>query len=124
MPDTETPHTYPRDMPRPDRALLAIACLAFASLGLPDAVLGIAWPSMRRSFGLTLSELGTLLAAAMAGYLVSAFSSGALVARLGVGRLLLGSSAAMVAASLGYALAPAWPAVVALGVLTGLGAGA
>lgn len=104
--------------------LLAIALLAFVSLGLPDGVLGVAWPSIRRSFGRPPSQLGSLLASAMAGYLTSSFSSGALVARLGVGRLLLWSSILMVVNSFAYALAPAWSVMVAAGLLAGLGAGA
>lgn len=104
--------------------LLAIALLAFVSLGLPDGVLGVAWPSIRRSFGLPPSQLGSLLASAMVGYLISSFSSGALVTRLGVGWVLLWSSLLMVANSLVYALAPAWWVMVAAGVLAGLGAGA
>jgi len=104
--------------------LLAIALVAFVSLGLPDGVLGVAWPSIRRSFGLPPDQLGALLASAMAGYLASSFSSGAVVARLGVGRLLFWSSALMVVNSLVYALAPAWGVMVAAGVLAGLGAGA
>ena len=104
--------------------LLAIALVAFVSLGLPDGVLGVAWPSIRRTFGLPPDQLGGLLASAMAGYLASSFSSGALVARLGVGRLLFWSSALMVANSLAYALAPAWGVMVAAGVFAGLGAGA
>lgn len=104
--------------------LLAVALVAFVSLGLPDGVLGVAWPSIRRSFGLSPDQLGALLASAMAGYLVSSFTSGAVVARLGVGRLLLWSSALMVVNSLAYALAPAWGVMVGAGVLAGLGAGA
>jgi gluconolactonase len=68
--------------------LLAIALVAFVSLGLPDGVLGVAWPSIRRSFGLPPDQLGALLASAMVGYLASSFSSGAVVARLGVGWVL------------------------------------
>ena len=104
--------------------LPAIALIAFASLGLPDGVLGVAWPSIRRSFGLPASQLGALLASAMVGYLLSSFASGAVVARLGVGRVLLWSSVLMVANSLAYALAPAWGVMVAAGLLAGLGAGA
>jgi hypothetical protein len=104
--------------------LLAIALAAFVSLGLPDAVLGVAWPSIRRTFSLPADQLGTLLASAMAGYLVSSFSSGAVVARLGVGWLLFWSSALMVVNSLAYALAPTWGVMVAASVLAGLGAGA
>jgi len=104
--------------------LLAIALLAFVSLGLPDGVLGVAWPSIRRTFGLPPGQLGSLLASAMVGYLVSSFSSGGLVARLGVGRLLLWSSVLMMVNAFACALAPAWSVMVAAGLLAGLGAGA
>ena len=104
--------------------LLAIALLAFVSLGLPDGILGVAWPSIRRSFGLPPGQLGSLLASAMVGYLVSSFSSGALVARLGVGRVLLWSSVLMAVNAFTCALAPAWSVMVAAGLLAGLGAGA
>ena len=104
--------------------LLAIALVAFASLGLPDGVLGVAWPSIRRSFDLPPAQLGVLLASAMVGYVVSSFSSGVLVTRLGIGRLLFWSSVLMVANSLAYVVAPAWSVMVAAALLAGLGAGA
>jgi len=104
--------------------LSGIAFLAFVSLGLPDGVLGVAWPSMRSALGLGVGELGGLLAAAMVGYLASAFASGTLVARFGVGRLLLASSLAMVASSLGYALAPARRVALGAALCAGLGGGA
>ena len=104
--------------------LLGIAFLAFVSLGLPDGVLGVAWPSIRGTFALPISQLGALLFAAMGGYLASSFSSGAVVARIGVGRLLLASSVVMVVSLLGSALAPGWRVMLACGVLAGLGAGA
>ena len=59
----------PRDVPclsrrrmKPAAAgLTGIAVLAFISLGLPDGVLGVAWPSMRGALGLGMAELGGLL---------------------------------------------------------------
>ena len=101
-----------------------IAILAFVSLGLPDGVLGVAWPTMCGTLGLDMAELGGLLAAAMVGYLASASASGTLVARLGVGRLLLLSSLVMTASSLGYALAPGRAAALGAALLAGLGGGA
>jgi fucose permease len=65
-----------------------------------------------------------LLGASTVGYLASSFSSGPIVARLGIGRLLLWSSILMVISSLGYATAPAWPVMLLGGLLAGLGAGA
>jgi fucose permease len=98
--------------------------LGFISLGLPDGLLGTAWPSIRRSFGLPLDALGWLLFTAAGGYLAASLASGWLVARLGVGRLLALSSLATAVALLGYALSPAWAVMVLLGVAAGLGAGA
>jgi hypothetical protein len=42
-------------------ARLLLAYIAFVSLGLPDAVLGVAWPSLRAAFGLSQSALGAAL---------------------------------------------------------------
>ena len=109
---------------RRTKYLLPIAFLAFVSIGVPDSVLGVAWPSIRHTFGLPVSQLGSLLLCGMIGYLASCFWGGTLVHGLGVGRLLLASSAMIVVASLGYALAPAWWVMVCLGLLSGLGAGA
>jgi fucose permease len=110
---------------RASRGLLfALALLAFVSLGLPDAVLGVAWPSLRRTFSLPLDRLGVLLFTTMGGYLVSSFASGAVVRRTGVGGLLVASSVLVVASCAGYALAPSWLFVVAAAVPGGLGAGA
>lgn len=104
--------------------LVVLAFLAFISLGLPDAVLGVAWPSIRQTFGISLSRLGELLATLMAGYLLSSAVSGTVVRRIGVGRVLFYSSVLVVLSLAGYALAPAWWVMVAVGVLAGLGAGA
>ena len=58
------------------RVTLALALLAFVALGLPDGVLGVAWPSIRDELELPLDALGALLIAATVGYVVSSFSSG------------------------------------------------
>ena len=76
---------------RAPRALVALAFLAFVSLGLPDGVLGVAWPSLRRAFGRPIDQLGLILLATMAGYLVSSSSAGPVLERLGLGRLLVAS---------------------------------
>src|SRR5688572_3401677 len=95
--------------------LVALAYLGFVSIGLPDGLLGVAWPSMRASFHLEIDALGSLLVAFTAGYLVSSFSSGRLLARMNVGLLLALSCLATGVSLTGYALAPAFVAVVALG---------
>jgi fucose permease len=104
--------------------LILLAFIAFVSLGLPEGLLGVAWPSIRESFLRPLDSLGVLLSAIMAGYLTSSFMSSRLIARLGVGRLLAASCTATGLGLIGYTLVPAWWMIVASGVLTGLGAGA
>jgi fucose permease len=104
--------------------LLLLAYVAFISLGLPDGLLGVAWPSIRLDFALPLDSLGVLLFASTTGYLTSSFFSGRTMARLGVGGLLAASCLATGASLLGYTLAPGWWLIVALAVVAGLGAGA
>ncbi len=103
---------------------ILLANAAFIALGMPDGLLGIAWPTMRADFGVPLDALGMLLLAAVAGYMTSSFLSGTLVARLGVGRLLAISCLFTGAALFGYTLVPVWWMMVLLGVVAGLGAGA
>ncbi len=113
----------PAARPRPP-ALLALAGLGFVSLGLPDGLIGVAWPAMRTTFGVPVGALGALLVATTAGYVTASVASGPLLARWGVGPLLAGSCAATAASLGGWAGARSWPAMVALAVLAGLGAGA
>ena len=105
-------------------ALILLAYVAFIALGLPDGLLGVGWPSIRGDFGIPLDALGMLLITGTSGYLISSFFSGQLIARLGVGRLLAFSCALTGAALIGNTLAPSWWMMVALGVFSGLGAGA
>jgi fucose permease len=104
--------------------LLLLAYIAFISLGMPDGLLGVAWPSIRHDFSLPLDFLGIQLFASTAGYLTSSFFSGRVMARLGVGRLLALSCLMTGASLLGYTLAPVYGMIVALAVVVGLGAGA
>ena len=112
-------------MPRSRRSwLVPLAFLAFVSLGLPEGVLGVAWPSMRRSFHRPIDELGVILLAMMAGYLASSFSAGAVLERLGVGKLLVASGLLVAASAATWAATPWWGLVVAGALVCGLGAGA
>jgi fucose permease len=110
--------------PRAKLLLIGLAYLAFISLGLPDGLLGVGWPSIRDSFGLGLDALGMLLIAFTVGYLTSSFLSGWLLTRMSVGTLLALSCLATSLALLGSGLAPAWLVMVGLGLLSGFGGGA
>jgi fucose permease len=103
--------------------LIGIAYLGYILLGLSNGLLGVAWPSIRTSFDMSLDALGTLLTTVTVGYILSSFNSGRMISRMGIGYLLMASSVAMGVGLLGYAVAPAWWVMVLSGLLTGLGAG-
>ena len=91
---------------------------------MPDGLFGVAWPSIREDFGLRLDSVGAYFFAVTAGYMLSSFFSGKIIARLGVGGTLAASCVLTASALLGYTLVPSWWLMVALAVASGLGAGA
>jgi fucose permease len=104
--------------------LALLAFLAFISLGLPDGLLGVSWPSISATFAVPLEALGLLVAVTTAGYLTSSFLGGAILRRMSIGAVLVLSTAAAAAALLGFAVSPHWPVIVLLGFVAGLGGGA
>lgn len=104
--------------------LLILAYLAFVSLGLPDTVIGVAWPTIRSTFGLTQAGMGAVLGASLCGYVSSGLVAGRLSARLGVGGLLAASCGLVALGLAGYATAPAWAVFFPFAVVHGLGSGA
>ncbi|RIY22130.1 MFS transporter, partial [Bifidobacteriaceae bacterium VN002] len=67
--------------------LLAIIYLAFISLGLPDALLGSAWPTMSRDVGAQISWAGGISMVISAGTIVSALLSDRITKQIGVGKV-------------------------------------
>ena len=108
----------------PKLPIILLAYVAFIALGMPDGLLGVAWPSIHTSFAIPLDAMGMLLITATTGYLVSSFFSGRLITRFGVGRLLVASCALTGLALISYTLVPQWWMMVVLGIAAGLGAGA
>jgi fucose permease len=105
--------------------LLLILCFTgFVALGLPDAVIGVAWPAIRADFGLAIDAVGPLFVTATTGAVIASSSSGAILSRMGIGTLLGVSCLVTAIALFGYTIAPAWPVMIALGLLAGFGAGA
>lgn len=100
--------------------LLALIYLAFISLGLPDSVLGVAWPAMRLQFGLPLEAAGAITSTLT----ICSALSGFVLARLGTG-LVVGLSGVLTGgALLGIAFAPGlFPWIILLALPLGFGAG-
>ena len=111
--------------PAPIRtSLLVLAYFAFISLGLPDGLLGVAWPSMSDDFVIPRESIGLLLIAGTAGYLTSSVAAGFTMSRLGVGWLLAGSTALASTALFLYGASPVFALTVVAALLAGFGGGA
>nr|WP_325259618.1 MFS transporter [uncultured Oscillibacter sp.] len=103
--------------------LLAVIYLSFISLGLPDALLGSAWPSMYGTFGVPVSYAGIISMIIALGTVVSSLQSDRLTRRLGTGRVTAVSVAVTAAALLGFSLSGSFWALCLWAVPYGLGAG-
>ncbi len=108
----------------PKTGLVILSFIAFVALGMPDGLLGVAWPSIRSGFSIPLDALGMFLTALVIGYMTSSFFSGPVVTRLGVGKVLAISCTLTGIALFGYTFVPEWWMMVFLGVVAGFGAGA
>jgi fucose permease len=109
---------------RANRYLLALAFVGFISLGLPDAVIGVAWPSIRDTFHLRQAGIGLVFVISGLGYLFSSFLSGRLMHSIGIGLTLAGSTALVSAAMFGFAVSPMWLLFLLFACIHGLGSGA
>ena len=104
--------------------LVGIAYASFVGMGLSSSLLGVAWPSIRSSFGISLDAVGALLVATTVGSLLSSFASGSIVARIGKGPFLIVGSLSAAVGLLGYVLAPTWWVMVLCGLPVGIAGGA
>ena len=103
--------------------LLLIIYVAFISLGLPDSVIGAAWPSMYVGLGVPISWAGVISMIVAAGTIVSSVLSDRLIRRFGVGRITLVSVLMTALALLGFALSHHFALLCVLAIPLGLGAG-
>lgn len=111
--------------PKNNRLLVIILCyLVFILLGLPDGMLGVAWPSMRATFGQPLDAMGVLLISSTVGFLVVSFAVGRLLGRFGVATFLVIASLMRATSMLGYAVAPDWWLMALSAFAYGMGSGA
>ena len=103
--------------------LLAIIYLAFISLGLPDSLLGSAWPSMYGSFGVPVSYAGIISMIIAAGTIVSSLMSDRLTRKLGAGKVTAISVGMTALALFGFSVSSAFWMLCLWAVPYGLGAG-
>lgn len=103
--------------------LLAIIYLAFISLGLPDALLGAAWPSMYPQFDVPVSYAGIISMIIALGTVVSSLQSDRLTKKLGTGKVTALSVLMTAMALFGFATSHSFGMLCLWAIPYGLGAG-
>lgn len=103
--------------------LLALIYLAFISLGLPDALLGAAWPSMYGQLGVPVSYAGVISMIIAFGTILSSLASDRLTRALGPGKVTAVSVAATALALFGFSISRSFWLLCLWAIPYGLGAG-
>jgi fucose permease len=97
--------------------------LTMLVLGLLVSSLGPLLPALRDAFGVGPAAAGVLVASVPTGGLFGVLLSAVMARRYDTRTLLAGACGALAVGQLGTALAPAWPLLLASGVVTGIGYG-
>lgn len=103
--------------------LLAVIYLSFISLGLPDSLLGAAWPSIYQDFGVPVSYSGVIFCIISVGTVISSLQSDRLTRRFGAGGVTAISVAMTAAALFGFSVSNSFWALCLWAIPYGLGAG-
>jgi fucose permease len=104
--------------------LLGIVYVSFISLGLPDGILGVAWPAIRADMDQPLAAVGIITITMTVCSALSSLMAAAIVKRIGTGAVVATSCLMTALALVGFSIVPSFAWLVALAVPLGLGAGA
>lgn len=103
---------------------LVLIYLIFISLGLPDSILGVAWPSMNSEFRLAASSAGIIAVVVSIGTIFSSFQTNRMIQKIGVGNLIVCSIFFTVIGLCGFSLSQNFIFLILSAIPLGLGAGA
>lgn len=104
--------------------ILMIIYIAFISLGLPDGMLGAAWPTMRLDFGMPVGHAGFVSFVISSGTIVSSLFSVKVIRKLGTGKVTAFSVLLTAIGLTGFALTPNFWWLFLFAIPLGIGAGA
>jgi fucose permease len=119
----ELVRTAPKTASAASRTFDLLSLGTFVVLGLPDGMLGTAWPAMRHSFGAPVGALGLILLINTIGSVVVAAFVGRLIQRIGTAAVLAVAGSCAALGGIGYAVAPGLWLVLSVGPLTGAASG-
>ena len=103
--------------------LLTVIYLAFISLGLPDSLLGSAWPTMYSELGVPISFAGIISMIIAVGTIISSLQSDRLTRKLGTGKVTAISVAMTATALFGFSFSHSFLTLCIWAIPYGLGAG-
>ncbi len=103
--------------------LLVIIYLAFISMGLPDSLLGSAWPVMYLEFGTPVSYAGIISMIIAAGTIISSLQSSRFSVRFGTGKVTAASVTITAVALIGFSCSHSFRSLCLWAVPYGIGAG-
>ena len=104
--------------------LFAIIYIAFISLGLPDSLLGSAWPTLHAELGVPLSFAGVITMIISGGTIVSSLLSDKLTRKFGTGVVTAASVLLTAVALFGFSISSEVWMLCLWAIPYGLGAGA
>lgn len=103
---------------------LGLIYLIFISLGLPDSILGVAWPIMSNEFHVAASSAGVIAMVVSIGTILSSFQTNRLIQKIGVGNLIVCSIFLTVLGLCGFSFSQNFFFLIISAIPLGLGAGA
>ncbi len=103
--------------------LLCIIYVSFISLGLPDALLGSAWPSIYQVFNVPVSYAGIVSFIISFGTIISSLNSDRLTRKLGTGKVTAISVGLTAIAIFGFSISTSFISLCLWAIPYGLGAG-
>lgn len=104
-------------------ALLVIIFIAYIGLGIPDSILGAAWPAIYEDLGLPISNVSYITTAIYIGTIISSFMSGRIIKWLGTAKVAFFSTIITAFSLLGFAYSKNIVCFCLLALPLGLGAG-
>ena len=103
--------------------LLVVIYLSFISLGVPDSLLGTAWPVLYREFGVPLASQSVVSILCSLATMTSSMNSARIISRLGTGKVTAFSTLLTAAALLGFSFSGSLWFMCLMAIPLGLGAG-
>ena len=104
--------------------LLVVIYIAFIGLGVPDSLIGSAWPAIHFEMNIPVEAVSILTFIISGCTVLSSMFSAGILNKLGTARVTTFSTAMTAVALLGFSFAPSFWFMIPLAVILGLGAGA